>query len=159
MRSFTLALAFASVAYSAPRPQDIDFSLAYALPDPSYSTAVGTATAQSVSYDSATVYDAALAQITATTTDTAVVASTDAPATTTDPADAGSTDAPQKRSASCSPQPIGYGPVPSPDTASAFTAYPLFASIASAAPTPSGYTQEFVNAQGSSNAYGYMGRI
>jgi hypothetical protein len=57
----------------------------------------------------------------------------------------------------CDPQPTGAGPVPSPDTASAFMALSAFAATASAAPVPSGYTQTFKNLQGSSQAYGYMG--
>jgi hypothetical protein len=57
----------------------------------------------------------------------------------------------------CDPQASGAGPVPSPDTASAFLAYPSLRSIASAAPVPTGYTQTFSNLNGSSSAYGYMG--
>lgn len=57
----------------------------------------------------------------------------------------------------CDPQATGAGPVPTPDTASAFLALPAFAATASAAPIPSGYTQTYENLEGSSNAYGYMG--
>lgn len=54
-------------------------------------------------------------------------------------------------------QPTGAGPVPSPDTASAFLAYSYFSSVASAAPTPSGYVSAFTNLQAENSAYGYLG--
>ena len=57
----------------------------------------------------------------------------------------------------CTSLPTGAGPVPTPDTASAFLALSAFSSSASSAPTPSGYTNAFRNLQGSSQAYGYMG--
>jgi hypothetical protein len=62
MRSFVLASILAGLAIAAPRPQDIDIDLAYALPNPTYSEAVG-ATAQSVVIDPEAVYAAAAAQI------------------------------------------------------------------------------------------------
>ncbi|KAK8036389.1 hypothetical protein PG991_001526 [Apiospora marii] len=57
----------------------------------------------------------------------------------------------------CQTQPAGAGPVPSPDTASAFLSYAGFAAQASAAPVPSGYNLAFSNLAASSSAYGYMG--
>jgi len=54
-------------------------------------------------------------------------------------------------------QPTGAGPVPSPDTASAFLANAAISSIAVNAPTPSGYVSAFTNLQAENNAYGYMG--
>lgn len=57
----------------------------------------------------------------------------------------------------CQTQPAGAGPVPSPDTASAFLSYADFAAQASAAPVPSGYSLAFSNLAASSSAYGYMG--
>jgi hypothetical protein len=58
---------------------------------------------------------------------------------------------------SCLPEPIGAGPTPSPDTDAAFLSYATFASTASGATTPPGYTNTFTNLQASVNAYGYMG--
>ena len=145
MRSFLLTSAALGLAIAAPAPvpQDIDFDLAYALPNPTFTEDVG-AIAQTVSYNPTTVFSAAIEQITATQTDDAGVSATD--------------EAVEKRAAvSCAPQPSGYGPVPRPDSASAFLSYSAFASAASAAPVPSGYVQEFVNAKASNNAYGYMG--
>lgn len=57
----------------------------------------------------------------------------------------------------CAPQPDGYGPQPTPDTVSAFLAYPPFASTARNAPTPHGYTRNFVDLNASSNANTYLG--
>lgn len=57
----------------------------------------------------------------------------------------------------CQVQPTGAGPVPSPDTASAFLHDEALASSASAAPTPSGYINVFTNLQKSNSAYGYLG--
>jgi len=54
-------------------------------------------------------------------------------------------------------QPTGAGPVPSPDTASAFLADAAISSIAVNAPTPSGYVSAFTNLQAENSAYGYMG--
>ncbi|KAK8040188.1 hypothetical protein PG993_008599 [Apiospora rasikravindrae] len=62
-----------------------------------------------------------------------------------------------RRDAPCAPQPTGHGPVPSPDTAESFLAYPAFSTAASNAPVPSNYARTFVNSQGSSSAYGYLG--
>ncbi|KAG9604895.1 hypothetical protein KCU77_g774, partial [Aureobasidium melanogenum] len=143
MKSIILTYLLAGLVTAAPRPQDIDFDLAYAVPNPTYSEAIG-ATAQSVVINPSVVYSAAAAQITDTVADTAGVATATAQV------------ANQKRAA-CASQPVGAGPVPSPDTASAFLAYASFASIASAAPTPSGYSRQYVNQMGSSNAYGYLG--
>jgi len=63
----------------------------------------------------------------------------------------------------CAPQPDGYGPVPTPDTVSAFLAYPPFHSMAQAAPTqiPSvngtSYTQSFQDLNASISANSYIG--
>jgi hypothetical protein len=130
------------LANAAPAPQDIDFDLAYSLPNPSYTTASG-ATAQTVTYDPSTVFSAALSQITSSGTETALDTATTSPAL-------------DKRTA-CAAQPTGAGPVPSPDTISAFVALAAFSSAAVNAPLPTGYTQTFANLNASNNAYGYMG--
>lgn len=72
----------------------------------------------------------------------------------------------------CAPQPDGYGPVPTPDTVSAFYAYKPFHSMASAAPTtisasasatasassvPQVYQQTFRDLNASSSANSYLG--
>ena len=63
----------------------------------------------------------------------------------------------------CAPQPDGYGPVPSPDTASAFLAYPKLHQSAKSAPTsvPSKdgnqYSQVFKDLNGAVTGSGYLG--
>lgn len=67
----------------------------------------------------------------------------------------------------CAPQPDGYGPVPTPDTVSAFYAYAPFHSMASAAPTSipaavcsgtaQAYQQTFRDLNASSSAQSYIG--
>jgi hypothetical protein len=63
----------------------------------------------------------------------------------------------------CAPQPDGYGPVPSPDTASAFLAFPKLHQSAKSAPTvvPSKdgnqYTQTFKDLNGAVSGSSYLG--
>lgn len=99
-------------------------------PPPSPSIAVNVP-AQTIVYDAVAVESSAAAQQTA------------------DPSKV-------KRNA-CDPQQAGAGPVPSPDTDSAFVSYSAFASAASAAPTPLGYVNTFKNFNAMNNALGYMG--
>ncbi|KAI7526860.1 glycoside hydrolase, partial [Hortaea werneckii] len=138
MLSMLLHLGLAGLAFAAPAPapQDIDFDLAYQLPNPTYTT-----TMSQVTYDAATILQAAVAQITSSATE--------------DSAAAPSAD--KVKRAACASQPAGAGPVPSPDTASKFQNNPTFASAAVGASPPSGYSQTFSNLQASNNAYGYMG--
>lgn len=127
--------ALAAVASASPlvARQDIDFELVDSAPDPPTASIPIGATAQAVTYN--------LAKATASATASPL------------PVEKRNLNA---RNA-CDPQPTGSGPVPVPDTASAFLAYASFSSLASAAPTPSGYVNTFTNLQGSSGAYGYMG--
>lgn len=142
MRSLLFLSSVIGIACAAPRPQDIDFALAEALPDPTYSEAVGV-TAQVITYDITAVLSSAAAQITASVVDSAA-----AVVLTTDAASNHKRDA----CAAQSVQPSGYGPVPSPDTPSAFVSYSSFAAAATKAAVPSGYTQQFSNLQASNNA-------
>jgi hypothetical protein len=138
MRSILLAPAIIGLVVAAPAPQDIDFDLAYALPNPTFTQAIGV-TAQTVSYNPTTVYAAAAAQVTQTDIDSDAAVATDAVSVI-------------KRAAACATQPVGYGPVPSPDSVSAFYALPAISETAIAAPTPSGYVKQFENLRGSNNA-------
>jgi hypothetical protein len=45
----------------------------------------------------------------------------------------------------CSQQPVGYGPIPSPNTDTAFSAFTTFASVANAAVAPTGWQRTFTN--------------
>ncbi|KFZ14429.1 hypothetical protein V501_03247 [Pseudogymnoascus sp. VKM F-4519 (FW-2642)] len=132
---FNALLALTAASPLVPR-QDIDFELVDATPDPTPASIAIGLTAQSVTYD-----------LTAATESAVVPLIVDTPV--------------EKRKlvgrTACSLQPAGAGPVPSPDTDSAFLAYASFASSASGAPTPPGYTNTFTNLQASVNAYGYMG--
>ncbi|KAI7201815.1 hypothetical protein KC324_g2027 [Hortaea werneckii] len=139
MLSMLLHLSLAGLAFAAtaPVPQDIDFDLAYQLPNPTYTT-----TMSQVTYDAATILQAAVAQITSSATE--------------DSAEAPSAD--KVKRAACASQPAGAGPMPSPDTASKFQNNPAFASAAAGASPPFGYSRTFSNLQASNNsAYGYMG--
>lgn len=62
-----------------------------------------------------------------------------------------------KRDGDCSAQPQGSGPVPSPDTPSAFLADSDLANMANSASTPAGYALVFSNLQASLSASNYMG--
>ncbi|KFY40340.1 hypothetical protein V495_05477 [Pseudogymnoascus sp. VKM F-4514 (FW-929)] len=132
---FNALLALAAASPLVPR-QNIDFELVDAAPDPTPASIAIGPTAQSVTYDLAAATESAGVPL---VVDTPV----------------------QKRKlvgrTACSAQPAGAGPIPSPDTDSAFLAYASFASSASGAPTPPGYTNTFTNLQASVNAYGYMG--
>ena len=141
-------LFFSSVfglACAAPWPQDIDFALAEAIPDPVYSEAVGV-TAQVITYDTAAIPASAAPQTTANTVDTSA-----AVVLTTDAASNQKCDA----CAAQSVQPSDYGPIPSPDTPSAFVSYSSFAAAATKATVPSEYTQQFSNLQASDQAQTY----
>lgn len=145
MRSFLLTSGLAALAAAAPAPvpQDIEFDLVYALPNPTYTIAADV-TAQAVTYTPEAIYTEALPQITATDDADAMPDATGAPNN-------------KRAAASCTALPSGYGPVPNPDTVAAFKAVPDFANNALQAATPSGYTQAFSNLNASNNAYGYLG--
>ena len=121
-------------------PQEIQWKVVEAAPDPPTVVVPIGATPQTVTY----IPDAA--------------ASSAAALIFADPLPQISEPGVEKRNnGACSLQPPGAGPVPSPDTASSFLSYPAFAAAASAAPVPSGYTNTFTNLKASSQAYGYMG--
>ncbi|RDW75475.1 hypothetical protein BP6252_06617 [Coleophoma cylindrospora] len=144
MRSFLVAAAVMAAVSASPMPQDIDFDMVIAAPNPVITGAPIGVTEQSVTYDAASASAVVVAAVSAAATNT----------------DAAVTDAARmvKRTA-CAPQPTGAtgAPAVSTDTPSAFLANPAFASLASAAPVPSGYALSFTNLQASNNAYGYMG--
>ncbi|KAF3043553.1 hypothetical protein E8E11_006441 [Didymella keratinophila] len=77
---------------------------------------------------------------------------------------AGETPAILKRSlivrqdnATCTNRTVGAGPVPSPDTSSAFLSFAPFADAAKNATTPTNYTAAFTNLHASSTAKTYLG--
>ena len=143
MRSFFLLSAAAALTLASPVPQELDLSLVDSVATPENITIPTDVTSQNITYDSD---DAANTVQTAVLTgdDTVDISDSTSNSTTT-----GST---LKKRGTCAAQATGSGPVPSPDTASAFLKYSAFASAASAAATPSGYTQAFKNLQASNNA-------
>ena len=58
---------------------------------------------------------------------------------------------------SCTPLPLGKGPVPSLDSAYSFHAFQPLSDSAKKAPTPSGYRRTFENFHASSTATGFLG--
>jgi hypothetical protein len=134
MYAATLLLGLAVVGNASPMPQEISYA-AVASPIPSPTISVGVAS-QVVTYNP----KAAASQVSAALS---------------------SSHLPQKinkrTNGNCAVQPVGAGPVPTPDTPAAFEAYQPFAATASSAPTPSGYNLAFTNINASNNANGYMG--
>ncbi|KAF1929530.1 uncharacterized protein M421DRAFT_59878 [Didymella exigua CBS 183.55] len=140
----TLLLSAAALAVAAG-PQ-LDIAAIEAAGPPPQPTIATNAHDQKVSYDATSASAAAAATQSAQAFDTQ-----------TGPADGSTSDGSKVKRAVCDPQWTGKGPVPSPDTASAFLAYGPFASSANAAPTPTGYNLAFKNLQAGNNALGYMG--
>ncbi|KAI5204516.1 hypothetical protein E4T39_03608 [Aureobasidium subglaciale] len=143
-----LALA-ANLAAAMPRPQEIDFDVVMAAPDPTFTEAVGV-TAQSITINT----DALIASATAAISSVAV--------DITDVLSATAIVQAKRAAATCVTQAPGATSVPdfSGDTAAQFLAENYFSSVASAnAAAPSGYTQAFVNKQAANNAFGYLGFV
>ena len=103
MRFITWASYFAAAVIAAPSPQLIDVDGVDAAPDPEF-------VAAPVDVASDTAPPAATEVMTPATTDVSKRSLTLKP-----------------RDGNCAVQPAGSGPVPSPDTSKAFSAYPGFA--------------------------------
>ncbi|TGO69922.1 hypothetical protein BOTNAR_0005g00040 [Botryotinia narcissicola] len=130
------------MTFATPVPQEIDFAIVEAAPDPVTTDPPVGATAQSVAYDAST----------------AIVAATQAVASQS-VAISDAANAPKVKRTACQAQPAGTtgAPAYTSNSPSAFLANPGFSDAASAASTPAGYTQSFQNLKASNNAYGYMG--
>lgn len=153
MKLFTLfrgviAALLAQHACAAPAPQGIDFDAVATLPPlPTYTISIGLAS-QSVSVNQASLIASVISA------ESVVPLSTQASEQET------VIDKRQAAASVCTggtPLATGAGPLTTPDTAAAFEANPVYSSIASNAPIPTGYTQVFVNADGSSSDYAYLG--
>jgi hypothetical protein len=143
--SYALPALAANLVAGLPRPQDLDFDLIDAAPDPTFTQAVG-ATAQTVTIDPNALLASATADISSVAVDAGDVLSSTAVA--------------HKRAAAavtCAPQPAGATSAPTyavgADNVANFKANTYYGSIASKAPVPTGYSQAFLNKQASSNAY------
>ena len=102
MRAALILPVLAGLAVAAPRPQDIDLAGVDAAPDP-----VMVTPAYDVVSQSATA--APTLSIQPITTDAVGLRKRRAPV--------------EKRDGDCAPQPLGSGPVPTPDTADAFRSF------------------------------------
>lgn len=131
-----------AAALPAPAPQDIDLDMVAAAVDPTYTEAVGV-TAQSVTYNTADAVAEATAASSVSVEITDVLSATAVVQTKA-----------KRTAAACAVQPSikNDAPTYSPDSAMQFAQETSFGDIASAASTPSDYTQVFVNKQGSSQA-------
>jgi hypothetical protein len=135
-----------NIAVAVAFPQDLNLDMVIAAPDPTYTEAVGV-TAQSVSYNPTSI----VAQVTSAVSSVSVQVSDVLSGTAVAKRDIA------KRTA-CATQPTGASSYASaPTDPSAWASYSVFASAASVAPTPSGYTKEFTNLAASNNVYGYLG--
>ncbi|KAI2615352.1 hypothetical protein GGR54DRAFT_650398 [Hypoxylon sp. NC1633] len=134
-------LAFA-VAGPLDRRQGIDTSMILTIPSPTTASIPVGPTSDSTTYN--------LSEATDSATESPLPVVTE-PTTTQGGIEA--------RQTACQANPTGAGPVPSPDTDSAFLAYAPFSTAASQAPTPTGYNGTFVNLQTRADAYGYLGFV
>lgn len=145
MRFSSLALPAiaANLVAALPRPQEIDLDMVIAAPDPTYTEIPGS-TAQVVTYDTTSI----LAEATAAASSVSIAITNVATGTA----------AAKIKRAACDVQPTGVSAYAlQTDSASAFRADPRWASLASAAPTPAGFVQTQLNANGANSAYGYLG--
>lgn len=146
MRTTLAIQAFAAIAAAMPaaHPQDIDFDMVIAVPNPSYTTVVG-ATAQAVTYDITSIVAQATAAVSSVSDNTSDVTDTTAVV---------KRNIERRSATACAPQPSGAtgAPTVTTDTPAAFTANAAFSSLAVNAATPSGYTNQFTNLNGSNKS-------
>ncbi|THY05458.1 hypothetical protein D6D01_09999 [Aureobasidium pullulans] len=148
--SYALPVLAANLVAALPRPQNLDFDLIDAAPDPTFTQAVG-ATAQTIIIDPNALLASATADISSVSVDAGDVLSSTAVA--------------HKRAAAatvtCAPQPAGATSAPTyaadDDNVANFKANTHYDNIALSAQTPSDYSLAFSNKQASSNALGYLG--
>lgn len=148
--SYALPALAANLVAALPRPQEIDLDMVLAAPDPTFSEEVGVV-AQTVTYDTASLIAEATAAVSSVSVEVSDVLSQTAVAS----------KAKRAAATTCAPQPAGATSVPTyaadADNAANFLANTYYASVASNAPVPTGYTQSFVAQQASNNAFGYLG--
>lgn len=142
MRSAFFLSAAAALTLASPVPQELDLSIVDIVETPSNVTVPSNTEELIISYDSDA---AALAVQTAVVTGESDINVSNSTTNST-------SSASLEKRGTCASQATGSGPVPSPDTASAFLSHAAFASAASAAATPSGYTQAFKNLNASNSA-------
>ncbi|KAI4856406.1 hypothetical protein E4T45_02131 [Aureobasidium sp. EXF-8846] len=159
MRYSLILPAFCSIVSGLPSPQNLNFNLIDAAPDPIVSQSFGL-TQQLVSYDSTAIFAEATAAATSVSiavsdvlSGTAIVSQSEATPTLINN-DERDLDA----RAACTPLPTGVADYAlSLDTAFDFRSNGSWASMASQAPVPSGYVNTVLNAAGANRAYGFLG--
>ena len=139
-----VALLLSGAALAASTDPQLDIAAVAEAGSPPQPSIAVNAPAQTVTYD-------------ATSASAAAAATQSAQAFDTEVGKDGSTNGSKMKRAACDPQWTGKGPIPNPDTASAFLAYGPFASAASSAPVPTGYNLAFKDLKAENNALGYMG--
>lgn len=177
MRSAIFAAAFAAIAAAAPAPAP-QLALPIEAMESDFATAMATtsdlgpqitAIADPVDFVASAAAASAVSDDVSAANSGLITLATAAP--TTVAAEATTVAEVEKRQATTSSsttstcpgatQPTGYGPVASPDTASAFLANSVIAASASAAAVPAvvpvNYTNTFSNLTGSSQQIGYLG--
>ncbi|EON68796.1 hypothetical protein W97_08054 [Coniosporium apollinis CBS 100218] len=155
MRSLFLA-GFASLALAAPRPQNIDIEAVEAAPDPVMVTPAVAAPSQGASVAAAVVEAAAATKVSLLKRTNMICGGEEDPSACIEVESKRDVQV-RKRDGDCSKQPLGSGPVPSPDTAVAFSSNQDIQDLARSAPTPDGYSLVFSNLDGSLSASVYMG--
>ncbi|KAK4986138.1 hypothetical protein LTR50_005510 [Elasticomyces elasticus] len=160
MRTFytTIVFGLTTSALAAPRPQVLNYALVNgAGPAPNVTVPIG-AYSTFMTYDATAVASDTAARVTAELLPQQK-RSLDFWHTLPSRAISSGKERPKRSDGACNPLPSGHGPVPSPDTPSAFLSYAAFASAATQAPTPSGYVKSFTNLQASNVALGFMGSV
>ncbi|KAF7927880.1 hypothetical protein BELL_0177g00210 [Botrytis elliptica] len=134
--SLVTVAALMGMTFATPVPQDIDFAMVEAAPDPVTTGPPVGVTAQSIAYDAST----------------AIIAATQAVASQS-VANSDAANAPKVKRTACQAQPAGAtgAPAYASDSPSGFLANLGFSDAASAASTPAGYTQSFQNLKASNN--------
>lgn len=140
MRSATIASLFAALTFTTAQQINIEAALAEPTPDLSIDP---LATPAAIDYDVAS----------ATSSIAAAAAAGETPAILKRMP----TLIERQSNGTCTNRTRGAGPVPSPDTSSAFLSYQPFTDAAKNATTPSNYTQAFSNLHASTTAKTYLG--
>lgn len=155
MRSLFFA-GLASLALAAPRPQNIDTEAVEAAPDPVMVTPAVATPSQRASIAAAVVEAAAATKVSLLKRTNMICGGEEDPSACIEVESKRDVQV-RKRDGDCSKQPLGSGPVPSPDTAVAFSSNQDIQDLARSAPTPDGYSLVFSNLDGSLSTSVYMG--
>ncbi|KAJ9666778.1 hypothetical protein H2201_003182 [Coniosporium apollinis] len=146
----------AILALAAPQPQDIDIEAVEAAPDPVMITPAVAIPSQAATGAAAVVEAAAAIEVSLLKRTDMVCGGEEDPSACIEVETKRDVHV-VKRDGDCSKQPVGSGPVPSPDTAAAFISNQDIQDLARSAPTPDGYSLVLSNLDGSLSASVYLG--